>query len=76
MIQLYIRLKSFSDVGLAGTEALVDDGVDATFTGFDKLLHDDISLSLPKKKRLEKENIIENLYYFCFRTKNYNSAHY
>lgn len=46
---LYVRLNSLSDVGLAGTEALVDDGVDATFTGFDKLLHDDISLSLPKE---------------------------
>lgn len=47
--RLNIRQNSLSDVGLDDTEVLVDDGVDATFTGFDKLPQDDISLSLPKK---------------------------
>jgi len=52
-----LRLISDSEDGLAGTETLDESiGVD-TLTGLDKLLHDVISLSLNKSKKIKLKNL-------------------
>ena len=52
---------SLSELGLAGTDAelLERDGVDATSTGRDRLLHDDSSLSLKVIKIVIKRIFIQ-----------------